>query len=198
MDIVDVIPYFVSSVQSVSVRGAHGHACPRTQRLRHQGAEPRPRWPWRRQTDHRGRRQAGGGKELAKELHRSEPGGLAPHVLPPAGPTSSSLANTPAAPARPAGVQPRFKLPETLAAPAPYPPFTAVDLTHTHTHKWTCLFPSPSQGWLSVIWLHSSLSDLPQTHLNTHLHSSADTLATKTPNVLWKQLIVLLSFWFSE
>lgn len=120
---VDIV-VFVSSVQSVSVRGAHGHACACTLRLRHQGAEPRPRRPGRRQADHRGRRQAGGGKELAKELHRSEPGGIAPHGLPPAGPASSSLTNPPAAPARPAGVQPHFKLPETLAAPAPSPPLS--------------------------------------------------------------------------
>lgn len=81
------------------MHGAHGHACASTLRVSHQRAEPHPGGPGGWQADHRGRGQARGGKELAKELHRSEPGGVAPHGLPPAGPTSSSLANLPAAPA---------------------------------------------------------------------------------------------------
>lgn len=113
----------VSPVQSVSVHGAHGHAGSGALRLSHQRAEPRLGGPGGRQADHRGRGQASGGKELAEELHRSEPGGIAAHGLPPAGPASSSLPNPPAAPARPAGVQPHFQLPQTLAAPSPFVTF---------------------------------------------------------------------------
>lgn len=184
-------------MQFVSVYGAHGHAGASALCLGHQGAESHPRWPGRRQADHRGRRQASGGKELAEELHRSEPGGIAPHGLPPAGPASSSLANPPAAPARPAGVQPHVKLPETLATPAPSSPFIAVDLTHNQTHtKKPVSSPSatsPSQGWLlPTVILASSLSyHATKTHIHTHLHVShtdlthpADTPATRTTTVM--------------
>lgn len=117
----------VSPAQSVSVLGAHGHEGAGALRLGLQRAEPRPGGPGGRQADHRGRGQAGGGKELAEELHRSEPGGIAAHGLPLAGPASSSLANPPAAPAQPAGVQPHIQLPQTLAAPRPPLAFHATD-----------------------------------------------------------------------
>lgn len=118
--VVAMVPDCVCRVQFVSVHGAHGHASASALRLGHQGAEPRPRRPGRRQADHRGRRQAGGGKELVEELHRSESGGFAPHVLPPAGAAASSFSNPPAAPARPARVQPHVELPETIAAPVSF------------------------------------------------------------------------------
>lgn len=105
----------VSAVQPVSLLGAHGHAASRPQRLRHQGAEPRPGGPGWRQADHRRRGQAGGGKELSEELHRSEPGGLAAHGLAAAGAAPSSLANAATPPAGPVGVQPHVQPAETLA-----------------------------------------------------------------------------------
>lgn len=105
---------FVSSVQSVSVHGAHGHARAHTLRLCHQGAEPYPGGPGGWQADHCRRGKAGGGKELAEELHRSEPGGVATHGISPVGPPSGSLANPPAAPARSTGVQHHLHFPQTL------------------------------------------------------------------------------------
>lgn len=105
---------FLLSVQPVSVHGAHGHARSHTLCLGHQGAEPYLGGPGGWQADHCRRGKAGGGKELAEELHRSEPGGVTTHGISPVGPPSGSLANPPAAPARSAGVQHHLHLPQTL------------------------------------------------------------------------------------
>lgn len=107
-------------MQPVSVHGAHGHACTHTLCLSHQGAEPHPRGPGGWQADHSRRGQAGGGKELAEELHRSEPGGVTPLGISLVGPPSGSLANPPAAPARPAGVQYHIHLLQTLTPSLSY------------------------------------------------------------------------------
>lgn len=104
----------VSSVQPVSVHGAHGHARAHTLCLGHQRAEPYPGWPGGWQADYCRRGKAGGGKELAEELHRSEPGGVTTHGISPLGPPSGSLTNPPAAPARPIGVQYRIHPLQTL------------------------------------------------------------------------------------
>lgn len=114
--------------QPVTLLRAHGHAGARPQRLCHQGAEPRPGGPGRRQADHRRRGPAGGGKELPAELHRSEPGGVAAHGLPAAGPAAGSLAHAPAPPAGPAGVQPHVQPTQTLAAG--FTLLISVDKTH--------------------------------------------------------------------
>lgn len=111
----DVTVSLVCSAQPVPVRRAHGHAGARALRLGHQGAEPRAGGPGGRQADHRGRGQAGRGKELSAELHRSELGGVAAHGVPAAGPAPSSLADAPAPPAGPAAVQPHLQPSETIA-----------------------------------------------------------------------------------
>lgn len=102
------------SAQPVSVHGTHGHACLHTQCLSHQGAEPHPGGLGGWQADHCKRGQAGGGKELAEELHRSEPGDVNTHGLSLVAPPSGPLANPPAAPARPTGVQHHIHLLQTL------------------------------------------------------------------------------------
>lgn len=122
----------VLPVQSVSVHGAHGYAGASAVRLSHKRAEPSPGGPGGWQADHRGRGQAGRGKELAEELHRSEPGGIATNGLPSAGAASSSLTDTPVAPARPAGVQPHVQFPQTLAARSPT---SNASCTSPHTDK---------------------------------------------------------------
>lgn len=71
--VTDINLELVSPPQPVSVRRAHGHEGASVLHLSHQGAEPCAGGTGGRQADHRGRGQAGGGKELAAELHRSEP-----------------------------------------------------------------------------------------------------------------------------
>lgn len=98
----------VFAFQPLSLCGAHGHACAGPLRLGHQGAEPRPGRPGGRQADYRGCGEAGGGKKLAEELHRSESGGFTADGLSSSGAVTSSLTHSPAPSARPAGLQPFF------------------------------------------------------------------------------------------
>lgn len=120
------------SVQPFSVHGAHGHACTHTLCHGHQGAEPHLGGPGGWQADHCRCGQAGGGKELATELHRSEPGGVTTHGISLVGPPSGSLTNPPAAPARPTGVQHRIQLLQTLT-----PSLCYLQIWHIQIKLWS-------------------------------------------------------------